>query len=67
MHVSFNLASLFDAALKTAATACGLDAADFAPEVRTADPKHGDFQANGVLPYSKRTKKNPREIGRAHV
>ena len=62
MHVSFNLAALFDAALKTAATASGLDAANFAPEVRTADPKHGDFQANGVLPYAKRTKQNPRAL-----
>ncbi len=62
MHVSFNLAALLDAALKTAATASGLDAADFSPEVRTADPKHGDFQANGVLPYAKRTKQNPRAL-----
>ncbi|MBW8782122.1 MAG: arginine--tRNA ligase [Verrucomicrobia bacterium] len=62
MHVSFNLAALFDAALKSAATAIGLDAADFAPEVRTADPKHGDFQANGVLPYAKRTRQNPRAL-----
>lgn len=62
MHVSFNLASAFDAALKTAATAAGFDAADFSPEVRTADPKHGDFQANGVLPYAKRTKQNPRAL-----
>ena len=62
MHVSFNLAALFDAALKSAATAAGFDAADFSPEVRTADPKHGDFQANGVLPYAKRTKQNPRAL-----
>ena len=62
MHVSFNLAATFDSALKTAATAAGFDAADFSPEVRTADPKHGDFQANGVLPYAKRTKQNPRAL-----
>lgn len=62
MLVSFNLAALFDAALKTAANACGFDGADFAPGVRTADPKHGDFQANGVLPYAKRTKENPRAL-----
>ncbi|HSI07650.1 MAG TPA: arginine--tRNA ligase [Rariglobus sp.] len=62
MHVSFNLAATFDAALKTAATAAGFDAADFSPEVRTADPKHGDFQSNGVLPYAKRTKQNPRAL-----
>jgi arginyl-tRNA synthetase len=62
MHVSFNLTATFDAALKSAAATAGFDAADFSPEVRTADPKHGDFQANGVLPYAKRTKQNPRAL-----
>lgn len=62
MHVSFNLAAPFDTALKSAATIAGFDAADFSPEVRTTDPKHGDFQANGVLPYAKRTKQNPRAL-----
>ncbi len=62
MHVSFNLAATFDAALKTAAASAGFDAAEFSPEVRTTDPKHGDFQANGVLPYAKRTKQNPRAL-----
>jgi len=32
----------------------------FAPEVRPADPRHGDFQANGVLAYAKARKQNPR-------
>ena len=62
MHVSFNLAASFDTALKIAAITAGLDATDFTPEVRTADQKHGDFQANGVLPYAKRTKQNPRAL-----
>jgi arginyl-tRNA synthetase len=63
MHVSFNLVDDFDAAVKSAATAAGLaDAADFAPEVRTADARHGDFQANGVLGYAKARKLNPRAI-----
>jgi arginyl-tRNA synthetase len=61
MHVSFNLADDLEAALKSAAAAAGLaDAAAFAPEVRTADPRHGDFQANGVLGYAKARKLNPR-------
>ena len=61
MHVSFNLAAYLDTALKSAATSAGLaDAAAFAPEVRTADPRHGDFQANGVLGYAKARKLNPR-------
>ncbi|HVS51135.1 MAG TPA: arginine--tRNA ligase [Opitutaceae bacterium] len=61
MHVSFNLATQLDAALKSAAAAAGLaDADTFAPEVRVADPRHGDFQANGVLGYAKARKLNPR-------
>jgi len=62
MPVPFNLADALDAALKTAATSAGLEAAAFAPEVRTADPRHGDFQANGVLAYAKARKLNPRAV-----
>ena len=36
---------------------------DFAPGVKPADPKFGDFQANGVLGHAKRNKANPRELG----
>ncbi|MFU8847644.1 MAG: arginine--tRNA ligase [Opitutales bacterium] len=36
---------------------------DFDPVVRPADPKFGDFQANGVLGQAKRQKTNPRELG----
>jgi arginyl-tRNA synthetase len=61
MHVSFNLSADLDAALKSAAKTAGLADADaFSPEVRTADPRHGDFQANGVLGYAKSRKLNPR-------
>lgn len=63
MSVPFHLAATFDAALKSAAAAAGLDdAAAFAPEVRVADPKHGDFQANGVLGYARARKLNPRAV-----
>ncbi len=62
MHVSFNLAAEFDTVLKTAAGVAGLDAATFAPEVRVADAKHGDYQANGVLGYAKARKENPRAV-----
>jgi arginyl-tRNA synthetase len=61
MHVAFNLADDLDTALKTAAHTAGLADADaFAPEVRTADARHGDFQSNGVLGYAKARKLNPR-------
>lgn len=62
MQVSFNLAGELDHAFKRAASAAGLDAAAFSPEVRTADPKHGDYQVNGVLGYAKARKLNPRAV-----
>lgn len=63
MHASFNLAVDLETALKSAAAAAGLADADaFVPEVRTADPRHGDFQANGVLGYAKARKLNPRQV-----
>ena len=35
---------------------------DFAPQVRAADERFGDFQANGVLPFAKKAGTNPREL-----
>ncbi len=37
--------------------------ADFQPEIRPADPRFGDFQANGVLPYAKKNRLSPRPLG----
>ncbi len=34
----------------------------FEPELRLADPRFGDFQANGVLPFAKKLGKNPRAL-----
>jgi arginyl-tRNA synthetase len=63
MHVSFDIGAELDATLKLAAIRAGLAEPDaFKPEVRTADPQHGDFQANGVLAYAKARKLNPRAI-----
>ncbi|MFT3870303.1 MAG: arginine--tRNA ligase [Nibricoccus sp.] len=62
MQVSFNLAADVEAAMFSAAKTIALDGNRFAPEVRTADPKHGDFQANGLLAYAKREKQNPRAL-----
>ncbi|HWA09776.1 MAG TPA: arginine--tRNA ligase [Opitutaceae bacterium] len=62
MHVSFNLATDLDSALKAAAAAAGLEGDGFVPDVRTADPRHGDFQANGVLGYAKARRLNPRAV-----
>ena len=35
---------------------------DFDPQVRPADPRFGDFQANGVLACAKALKANPRAL-----
>tara|TARA_B100001057_G_scaffold169178_1_gene169968 strand:+ start:14651 stop:16396 length:1746 start_codon:yes stop_codon:yes gene_type:complete len=35
---------------------------EFDPQIRLADERFGDFQANGVLPYAKKIGKNPREM-----
>lgn len=67
MHVSFNLASQLDTALKAAAPLAGINADLFKPEVRTADPAHGDYQANGILGYAKQNKANPRALATALV
>ncbi len=58
----FHLLTGLDSALKTAAGAAGLDLALFNPEVRAAEARHGDFQANGVLAYAKQAKANPRDL-----
>lgn len=67
MSAPFHIANALDAALKSAAAAAGFDAATFTPEVRTTDPKHGDYQANGVLGYAKRAGQNPRALATSLV
>lgn len=36
---------------------------DFSAEIRPADARFGEFQANGVLPYAKKHGANPRALG----
>jgi len=62
MKLFFDLGRQLDTLLRQAAQ--GLDGFndDFAPEVRPADPRFGEFQANGVLPFAKRNKANPRQL-----
>jgi arginyl-tRNA synthetase len=62
MHMSFNTAVQLDAALRASAQSAGFGAIGFAPDVRTADPAHGDYQANGVLSCAKQLKMNPRML-----
>lgn len=62
MSVRFHLAVYFDEVLRAAAGRAGFEVAAFSPEVRVADPKHGDYQANGVLAYAKGMRQNPRAM-----
>ena len=52
--------------LKSAAAKTDLGG-DFDPQMRTADPRFGDFQANGVLPAAKQRKANPRALAQQLV
>ena len=67
MDLPFNVASHLDARLRVAAAQLGLAERGFQPEVRVADPTHGDFQANGALAFAKREKQNPRALAQQIV
>ncbi|HWA28888.1 MAG TPA: arginine--tRNA ligase [Lacunisphaera sp.] len=68
MPLPFDVASHLDAALRSTAASQGLGGErGFDPEVRVADPAHGDFQANGALAYAKREKQNPRAVAQKLV
>jgi arginyl-tRNA synthetase len=63
----FDVSAHLDATLRSAASALGWTARGFEPEVRVADPAHGDFQANGALAFAKREKQNPRAVAQQLV
>jgi arginyl-tRNA synthetase len=67
MVPDFDLAAWLDREARLAASRIGIEGEDFAPEIRTADAQHGDYQANGVLPFAKRQRRNPRELANALV
>lgn len=63
MQIWFNPLHGIESALCSIAAEIEAFGPDFAPGVKPADPKFGDFQANGVLGHAKRNKANPRELG----
>ncbi len=67
MHLAFDLIGELERALAAAAAVAGLEEGSFEPGVRTSDPRHGDFQANGVLAAAKRAGKPPRPIAESVV
>jgi len=58
MHTCFNPVRGIEAAIAGAVAPEG----ELPPDVRLADPRFGDFQANGVLPFAKARKANPRAL-----
>jgi arginyl-tRNA synthetase len=64
MSISFSLEFFLQNALRQAANGLWPEV-DFDPLVRVADPRNGDFQANGVLPLAKSLKQPPRPLATA--
>ncbi len=65
MDIWFHPATEISAILKDAAQKAGVE--NFDPQIKTADPRFGDFQANGVLPRAKELKTNPRALAQKIV
>lgn len=62
MEVWFNpLKTIENKLLKVAVEADGIGA-EFIPDVHPANPRFGDYQANGVLAFAKANGLNPREV-----
>lgn len=61
MEIWFHPAKEAELAVKKIALKNGFDES-FDPIIRTADPRFGDFQVNGVLPIAKQLKTNPRAL-----
>ena len=62
MLIEFDSSDTIECVIRTATTASKHFGEDFEPQVRPADPRFGDFQANGVLPFAKKNNTNPREL-----
>ena len=62
MTIWFDIARGLDEAIEATAAKLPDFNENFSPEVRLADPRFGDYQSNGVLPFAKRNQKNPRTL-----
>lgn len=62
MKVWFNPSNAIESELSSIAAQTEGFGPDFVPGVRPADPRFGDFQANGVLAFAKKHRANPREL-----
>jgi arginyl-tRNA synthetase len=62
MEIWFNPSKAIESALSTIAAQTEGFGPEFVPGVRPADPRFGDYQANGVLGFAKKNGLNPREL-----
>ncbi len=62
MEFSLNLLQYFKKVVSEASERVETVDESFEPQMRTADERFGDFQANGALPYAKKNGLNPREL-----
>lgn len=67
MTIWFDIARGLDEIIEATAAALPDFDEKFSPEVRQADPRFGDYQCNGVLPFAKRNQKNPRALAEALI
>jgi len=63
MDISFHLNHELDTRLREVTRHLPEFDEVFSPDIHPAEPRFGDFQANGVLPYAKTKKINPRQLG----
>ena len=62
MKVWFNPSKAIESALSTIAAQTESFGPEFVPGIRPADPRFGDYQANGVIAFAKKKGVNPREL-----
>tara|TARA_B100001248_G_scaffold217689_1_gene172883 strand:+ start:6303 stop:8054 length:1752 start_codon:yes stop_codon:yes gene_type:complete len=62
MAVAFHIAQFLEDHFQKVASSLEGFGDGFTADVRPTEPRFGVFQANGVLPYAKKTKQNPRAL-----
>jgi arginyl-tRNA synthetase len=67
MEFCFNLLHKFESIVSDASKSVECIDGSFEPQIRIADERFGDFQANGVLPFAKRNGINPRELAQSVI
>lgn len=61
--IPFDLGHYLNRLCQHAAVGLNELSSDYQPEIRPSDPRFGDFQANGILPFAKKNQLPPRPLG----